>query len=134
MHGKYTHYGTCRNCRRIWNSFFSAIGNIPLTCLDFFSFFPCFLPRLIFRNRDLPPQLGGCRSEQGSKPYEDAINGIRSLDGKQGSWELPLQPDNGGVEPDWSFIPGDEAAARREAVERISFNHDAIVKFACRGA
>lgn len=83
---------------------------------------------------DLPPQLGGCRSEEGSKPYEDAINGVRSLDGTQGSWELPLQADNGGIEPDWTFIPGGEPEARREAVERISANHDAIVKFACRGA
>ena len=50
---------------------------------------------------------------------------------------MPLQPDNDGLEPDWTFLTvtgNDEAAARREAVERISFNHEAIVKFACRGA
>jgi glutathione S-transferase len=82
---------------------------------------------------DLPPQLGGCTFEPEGKPYEDAINGIRGLDGTQGSWELPLQKDNGGVEPDWPWA-GDEATARREAVERISANHEAIVKFACRGA
>lgn len=108
------------------NAWFDAMEELPayqLTKSDYYT-----------HAWDLPPQLGGCRSEQGSKPYEDAINGDRSLDGKQGSWELPLQPDNGGVEPDWSFIPGGESAARREAVERISSNHDSIVKFACRGA
>ena len=108
------------------NAWFDAMEELPayqLTKSDYYT-----------HAWDLPPQLGGCRSEQGSKPYEDAINGVRSLDGKQGSWELPLQPDNGGIEPDWSFIPGGEAAARREAVERMSFNSEAIAKFACRGA
>ncbi|KAL3937070.1 MAG: hypothetical protein SGARI_002292 [Bacillariaceae sp.] len=75
---------------------------------------------------DLPPQLGGCTYEPDGKPFENAINGIRSLDGTQGSWELPLQSHNGGVEPDWPWA-GDEATARREAVERVSANHEAIV-------
>jgi glutathione S-transferase len=108
------------------NAWFDAMEELPayqLTKSDYYT-----------HAWDLPPQLGGCRPEKGSKPYEDAINGDRSLDGTRGSWELPLQPDNGGVEPDWSFIPGGESAARREAVERMSSNHDAIVKFACRGA
>lgn len=82
---------------------------------------------------DLPPQLGGCTYEKAGEPYEKAINGERSLDGTQGSWELPLQPHNGGVEPDWTFC-GDEGAAQREAVERLSANHEAIVAFAARGA
>jgi len=82
---------------------------------------------------DLPPQLGGCTYEPAGEPYEKAINGERSLDGMQGSWDLPLQPHNGGVEPDWTFC-GDEKAAQREAVERLSANHDAIVAFAARGA
>jgi glutathione S-transferase len=82
---------------------------------------------------DLPPQLGGCVSEPAGKAYAKALNGERSLDGKQGSWDLPLRPHNDGVEPDWSWV-GDEATARREAVERLSFNHGAIVKFASRGA
>jgi len=108
------------------NEWFDAMENIPayqLTKSDYYT-----------HAWDLPPQLGGCSSDPDAKPFEDAINGIRSLDGTQGSWELPLQPDNGGVEPDWSFIMGGEGAARREAVERISSNHEAIVKFACRGA
>jgi glutathione S-transferase len=82
---------------------------------------------------DLPPQLGGCTYEPSGQVFENAINGERSLDGTQGSWELPLQAHNGGVEPDWEWA-GDEMAARREAVERISSNHGAIIRFASRGA
>lgn len=83
---------------------------------------------------DLPPQLGGCTSEPAGEPYRKAINGEQSiLDGKRGSWELPLEPHCGGIEPDWEWA-GDEMASRREAVERVSANHEAIVKFAARGA
>ena len=82
---------------------------------------------------DLPPQLGGCTYEPAGEPYEKAINGERRLVGTQGSWELPLQPHNGGVEPDWWWA-GDENAAKREAVERLSANHVAVVAFAARGA
>ena len=81
---------------------------------------------------DLPPQLGGCVEEPGSEPFQNAINGKT-----EGSWSLPLSLHNEGVEPDWGWaggFPGDERIARREAVERVSANHDAIVKFACRGA
>ncbi|KAL3933238.1 MAG: hypothetical protein SGBAC_010485 [Bacillariaceae sp.] len=83
---------------------------------------------------DLPPQLGGCTYDTPSEPYTKAINGERSLDGARGSWDLPLEPDNQGVEPDWDFLGQNEAAAKREAVERLSFNHNAIVRFAARGA
>mmetsp|Transcript_109711 Transcript_109711/g.306780 ORF Transcript_109711/g.306780 Transcript_109711/m.306780 type:complete len:589 (+) Transcript_109711:61-1827(+) len=107
------------------NAWFDAMETLPsyqLTKSDYYTH--CW---------DLPPQLGGCVSEPGGEDYEDAINGVRSLDGTQGSWELPLQPHNGGVEPDWEWA-GDEDAARREAVERVSGNYEAIVKFAARGA
>lgn len=77
---------------------------------------------------DLPPQLGGCVPEAGSKPFQNVINGL-----EPGSWHLPLTPDNGGLEPDWAWA-GDEGAAKREAVERVSFNSEAIVGFASRGA
>eukprot|EP00584_Thalassiosira_punctigera_P003368 CAMPEP_0172526984 /NCGR_PEP_ID=MMETSP1067-20121228/1799_1 /TAXON_ID=265564 ORGANISM="Thalassiosira punctigera, Strain Tpunct2005C2" /NCGR_SAMPLE_ID=MMETSP1067 /ASSEMBLY_ACC=CAM_ASM_000444 /LENGTH=573 /DNA_ID=CAMNT_0013310635 /DNA_START=103 /DNA_END=1827 /DNA_ORIENTATION=- len=77
---------------------------------------------------DLPPQLGGCVPEDGSQPFQNAINGIQP-----GSWHLPLAPNNGGLEPDWMWA-GDEGAAKREAVERISGNSQAIAKFASRGA
>ena len=46
---------------------------------------------------------------------------------------MPLQPHNGGIEPDWTWC-GDEFTARKEAVERVSGNFEAIVKFASRGA
>jgi glutathione S-transferase len=82
---------------------------------------------------DLPPQLGGCTYEKDGEPFEKVINGERLLDGSRGSWELPLVPHLGGVEPDWDWC-GDENAAKREAVERLSFNHEAIVAFAARGA
>lgn len=82
---------------------------------------------------DLPPQLGGCTYEPAGKPYEECINGERLLDGSRGSWELPLAPHNGGVEPDWTWA-GDDNVAVREAVERVSANHEAIVAFAARGA
>lgn len=108
------------------NAWFDAMEMLPsyqLTKSDYYTH--CW---------DLPPQLGGCVSEAGGKVYEDAINGLRSLDGRvQGSWDLPLQPHNGGVEPDWEWA-GDGYAARREAVERLSGNYAAIVKFAARGA
>lgn len=83
---------------------------------------------------DLPPQLGGCSFEPDSaKPYEEAINGIRNVNGKGGSWEFPLLPHNGGVEPDWTWCD-DVNMANLEAVERLTFNHAAIVSFASRGA
>jgi len=109
------------------NKWFDALETLPsyqLTKSDYYTH--CW---------DLPPQLGGCYPEPDAEPYRKAINGERSLDGTQGSWELPLQKDNGGVEPDWDFLDGcDEETAKREAAERLSANYDAIVKFASRGA
>ena len=82
---------------------------------------------------DLPPQLGGCNYEDGGEKYVQAINGERLTDGSRGSWELPLEPNLGGVEPDWGWC-GDEDAAKREAVERLTFNSGPITAFAARGA
>lgn len=107
------------------NAWFDAMETLPsyqLTKSDYYTH--CW---------DLPPQLGGCTYDPDGRAFEDAINGLKSLDGSQGSWEIPLQPHNGGVEPDWEWA-GDEATAKREAVERVSSNHQAIVKFAARGA
>jgi glutathione S-transferase len=108
------------------NRWFDAMEQLPsyqLTKSDYYTH--CW---------DLPPQLGGCVMEPAGKIYESVVNGERRLDdATKGSWELPLQPHNGGVEPDWWWA-GDEATAFREVVERISANHEAIVKFACRGA
>ncbi|KAL3797119.1 hypothetical protein HJC23_000457 [Cyclotella cryptica] len=106
------------------NRWFDAMETLPsyqLTKSDYYTH--CW---------DLPPQLGGCVAEPGSEPFQIAINGETA-----GSWSLPLSPHNDGVEPDWAWAggyPGDEKIAMREAVERVSANHEAIVKFACRGA
>jgi len=83
---------------------------------------------------DLPPQLGGCTYEPDGERYERAINGERTLDGSRGSWEFPLLPHNGGVEPDWTFITTDEKVAKREAVDRLIANHANVARFAARGA
>jgi glutathione S-transferase len=100
------------------NRWFDAMEQLPsyqLTKSDYYTH--CW---------DLPPQLGGCVKEPAGKVYERAING-------EGSWELPIVPHNGGIEPDWIWA-GDDAASQREAVERLSANHEAIIKFASRGA
>lgn len=102
------------------NRWFDAMDDLPayvLTKSDYYTH--CW---------DLPPQLGGCGSEPGCEKYQAAING---QDGT--SWELPLQPHNGGIEPDWkhpSFTNSN--LARREAIERVTANADAIVTFAAR--
>jgi glutathione S-transferase len=86
---------------------------------------------------DLPPQLGGCTFEPDGAPFEKAINGKGNADGnghEKSTWQLPLQPHNGGVEPDWTFLNQDSNSAKREAAERLTFNHVNIAKFACRGA
>jgi glutathione S-transferase len=103
------------------NRWFDAMEEIPayiLTKSDYYTH--CW---------DLPPQLGGCGSEPGCEKYQAAING---QDGT--SWELPLQPHNGGIEPDWNHPTSQiTALARREAVERVTANANAIVAFAARG-
>ena len=83
---------------------------------------------------DLPPQLGGCVYEDGSDQWVNAIDGEAGVGEATGrrSWSLPLAKDNGGVEPDWAWIPDD--VARREAVERLSHNRGPVSKFATRGA
>jgi len=82
---------------------------------------------------DLPPQLGGCTRNPRGEPYRNAIDGRASLVSDKLGWDLPLEPHLGGAEPDWDWC-GDESAARREAVERLTFNHEAIVGFAARGS
>ena len=106
------------------NKWFDAMETLPsyqLTKSDYYT-----------HSWDLPPQLGGCNYEPGCEPFEKAINGDQSiLNGQRSSWSLPLEPHNGGIEPDWEWAM---QGANREAVERVSANHQAIVKFAARGA
>jgi glutathione S-transferase len=75
---------------------------------------------------DLPPQLGGCTREPTGAAYAKAING------EDDHWRLPLEAHLSGIEPDWSWITLEEA--KRQAVERVTANCNAIVKFAARGA
>eukprot|EP00980_Cylindrotheca_fusiformis_P030083 scaffold24330_cov127-Cylindrotheca_fusiformis.AAC.1 len=110
-------------CINKWFDAMESLESYQLTKGDYYSH--CW---------DLPPQLGGCTYDVPGEPFERAINGERTMDGTRGSWELPLDPHNQGIEPDWDFLGQDEAAAKREAAERLSFNHKAIVSFAARGA
>ena len=110
------------------NAWFDAMERLPsyqLTKGDYYSH--CW---------DLPPQLGGCIMEPNGKKYAAIINGEKRMDTEDssdlGSWELPLQLHNGGVEPDWLW--SDASTSRREAVERVSFNYEAIIQFSSRGA
>ena len=102
------------------NAWFDAMEGLPsyrLTKGDYYSH--CW---------DLPPQLGGCLMEPDGQPFAARING----ETHQHSWELPLVAHNGGIEPDWSWI--EAGAARREVVERVSYNPAALTRFAARGA
>ena len=102
------------------NKWFDALETKPsyqLTKSDYYT-----------HNWDLPPQLGGCSADSFGEEFRKAINGKTP-----GTWDLPLKPHNGGIEPDWEWA-GDENAAKKEAVERVSANHEAIVNFAARGA
>jgi glutathione S-transferase len=84
-------------------------------------------------NWDLPPQLGGCVQEDFGLPFALAVNGDKLIGEDRASWAFPLVEHNGGIEPDWKWC-ADESIASREAVERLSFNHENIVRFAARGA
>eukprot|EP00977_Amphora_coffeiformis_P018997 scaffold6829_cov171-Amphora_coffeaeformis.AAC.27 len=106
------------------NRWFDAMETLPsyqMTKSDYFT-----------HSWDLPPQLGGCNYEDAGEPYEKAINGeVSILNPQRASWSLPLEPHMGGIEPDWTWA---QAGANREAVERVSANHEAIIRFAARGA
>jgi len=70
---------------------------------------------------DLPPQLGGCNSEESGAQARADVDG--------GAWKFPLRDV---TEPDWGWIS--PAEARREAAERMIHNPAAIARFAARGA
>ena len=72
---------------------------------------------------DLPPQLGGCVTEDDT--YQSTINGL-----EPGSWHFPLNI-NDGIEPEWKWCAHE---ASLEAAERLTYNHKNIVSFAARGA
>lgn len=78
--------------------------------------------------KDLPPQVGGCRPIPGSEEY------ARTIDGDDGSWALPLPDDDGTLLEPLTGLGQSAEVAKREAAERLTFNHENIVRFAARGA
>lgn len=78
---------------------------------------------------DIPPQYGPGYSLPGSEPLAARIGG------RDGSWRLPLPPLSvADLEPYGPHIDQGEEASRHEAALKLCRNHDAITKFACRGA
>ncbi|PSC72974.1 glutathione S-transferase [Micractinium conductrix] len=77
---------------------------------------------------DLPPQLGGCVSVPEAAPFAAAIDGS---DGR--SWRLPLEPLSAtSLE---AHSPGEQPEIDRlQAAARLVQNHEAVTKFALRGA
>jgi len=73
------------------------------------------------------------RSSIGPGVHPDSAKMAAYIDGKEGSWTLPLPDDDGSLlEPVASFGQSQEEA-RREAAEAILHNHRAVVGFAARG-
>lgn len=80
---------------------------------------------------DIPPQYGpGYRV-----PGPEAQAMADRIDGRDGSWRLPLPPlGPDDLEPVGAAVdPGDEAA-RHEAACKLLRNHEAVARFALRGA
>lgn len=71
---------------------------------------------------DLPPQIGECHFSPASEPFRAEIDG--------GSWDVSMDASRC-LEP---MLPADANEAKRDAARQLLDNHDAIVKFACRGA
>ena len=105
--------------------------------------------------QDIPPQYGdGVGNEKGAPV-------AAHIDGTDGSWTLPLPPLTATSSPEPYFLPAeqteggaaaktssdgspvgglaaarvvDEEAARHEAALRLIGNHEAVLRFCCRGA
>lgn len=81
--------------------------------------------------KDIPPQYGDGVHTSAS----DAM--ARALVGGDDAWHLPLPPLASSPAPSDMLQPGweeFEAAAPHEAAYRVLDNHEAIVRFMCRGA
>jgi glutathione S-transferase len=80
--------------------------------------------------QDIPPQYGPGYSPPG---MDDTL--AKAIDGRDGSWKLPLAPlSEYSIEPYSAAInPGDEAA-RHEAAYKVCKNYSNLIKFALRGA
>lgn len=72
----------------------------------------------------LEPQIGPCRSAAAGAAYRDKVNG------KDGSWDLPLKPE----QTAWGFDDGTgKGGAKIEAAKTLITNHEKVVGFALRG-
>ena len=81
-------------------------------------------------SRSLPPQLGsGCTFYEGCAEMRDAVDAYILP-----SNEMPSSESMQWRESGWEGYYKDAKMAKREAAERIIFNHDKICKFAARGA
>ena len=81
---------------------------------------------------DIPPQYGPGYFSNGdisNAPF------AAEIDGRDGSWTLPLPPlSSSAVEPVRAANDPGDVEARHEAAVKIILNHEAIVRFALRGA
>lgn len=78
---------------------------------------------------DLPPQLGGCHMTPAGEPFAEAIDGVDAA-----SWRLPLPPLTATSTPE-AYSPGEQPQLDRlQAAARLVSNHDAVGRFALRGA
>jgi len=76
---------------------------------------------------NLPVQIGRASSMLGGETFR------ADIDGKDGSWSLPLPEDDGALLQPLIGLGLSEDAARREAAERLLANHKDVVRFAARG-
>lgn len=74
---------------------------------------------------DLPPQVGRCQAVPEARKFAAAI------DGDDGSWRLPLPPDDA-LQP-VGGLGLSEGEAKVEAAERLMHNAAAVTRFAARG-
>jgi glutathione S-transferase len=73
---------------------------------------------------NLEPQIGSCKSEKAGAAYRALV------DGKDGSWDLPLKPETTA----WGFDDGTgKGGAKEEAAQSLIENHEKVVGFALRG-
>ena len=110
--------GRWRNLER-WIDAFESLPSYMATKSDYYT-----------HVMDIPPQYGPGYSPLGMRnPLAEAI------DGRDGSWRLPLPILNEqSIEPYSSRIHPGEEAARHEAAYKLTRNHEAVVQFALRGA
>lgn len=73
---------------------------------------------------NLEPQIGRCGPTPEGQPCRDLV------DGRGGSWDLPLGPETTA----WGFDSGERRPhVAREAARALADNHEAVARFALRG-